>query len=214
MTGSKSKGAKRRAKGSAVTEVRCADDLHAAMAELVSTKSNEAIDKLEGILGSLKREFDPASVTMTSTNIPDAVSKLSSVLLETSQAASRVFQLVERQKALVEENERSLAAIEQLLRPKQIDREAIAREVSKSRETNIALGEVSHEIVMTQEFQDLSSQKVQKVIRLIGGLDGSLRALLTHFKIAPSLEGSPGNASDNADIDQGAADDILKGFGI
>jgi chemotaxis regulatin CheY-phosphate phosphatase CheZ len=214
MTGSKSKGAKEKAKGSAVTEVRCADDLHAAMAELVTAGSNETIHKLEGILGALKREFEPESVTMTSTNIPDAVSKLSSVLLETSQAASKVFQLVERQKALVEENERSLAAIEQLLRSNHIEREAIVREVSKSRDANIALREVSHEIVMSQEFQDLSSQKVQKVIRLIGGLDGSLRALLTHFKISTPLEGSPDNSAENADIDQGGADDILKGFGI
>jgi chemotaxis regulatin CheY-phosphate phosphatase CheZ len=214
MTGSKSKGAKRRAKDSAVTEVRCADDLHAAMAELVSTESNDAIHNLEGILDSLKREFNPASVTMTSTNIPDAVTKLSSVLLETSQAAARVFQLVERQKSLVEENERCLAAIERLVRENPIDSGAIVREVAKSRETNVALRQVSHEIVMTQEFQDLSSQKVQKVIRLIGGLDSSLRALLTHFKIATSLEGSVENSAENADIDQGGADDILKGFGI
>lgn len=214
MTGSKSKGAKGKGKSSAVTEVRCADDLHATMAELVSAGSNETINKLDGILGSLKREFDPASVTMTSTNIPDAISKLFSVLLETSQAASRVFQLVERQKALVEETERSLAAIEQFLRRNPIDSEAIVREVSKSRETNLTLREVSHEIVMSQEFQDLSSQKVQKVIRLIGGLDGSLRALLTHFKIATPLEGSAENSAENADIDQGSADDILKGFGI
>ncbi len=214
MTGSKSKRAKRRAKGSAVTEVRCADDLHAAMAELVSAESNEAIRKLEGILASLKREFDPASVTMTSTNIPDSVSKLSSVLLETAQAASRVFQLVERQKALIEENDRRLDAIKQLVRRNPIDSEALVREVSKSRETNIGLRELSHEIVMSQEFQDLTSQKVQKVIRLIGGLDGSLRALLTHFKIATSLDGNSENPSGNADIDQEAADDILKGFGI
>ena len=214
MTGSKVKRAKRKANGSSVTEVRCADNLHVALAELVAVQSNEAIHKLEDILGALGREFDPASVTMTSTNIPDAVSKLSSVVLETSQAASKVFQLVERQKSLVEENERSLAAIEQLVSGNPIDSEAIDREVSKGRETNVALRGVSHEIVMSQEFQDLSSQKVQKVIRLIGGLDSSLRALLNHFKIATPLDVNPETSAGNADIDQGAADDILKGFGI
>jgi chemotaxis regulatin CheY-phosphate phosphatase CheZ len=214
MTGSKVKRANVKAEGSNVTEVRCADNLHAALAELVAVQSNEAIHKLEGILGALRREFDPASVTMTSTNIPDAVTKLSSVLVETGQAAAKVFQLVEQQKSLVEENERCLSAIEQLVTRNPVDSGAILREVSKNRATQSALREVSHEIVMTQEFQDLSSQKVQKVIRLIGNLDSSLRALLTQLRLAPPLETASEEATDNPDIDQGAADDILKGFGI
>jgi chemotaxis regulatin CheY-phosphate phosphatase CheZ len=122
--------------------------------------------------------------------------------------------LVEQQKSLLEENERCLSAIEQLVIRSPVDSGAILREVSNNRETQSALLEVSHEIVMTQEFQDLCSQKVQKVMRLMGTLDGSLRALLTQLRLAPPMEGSPQKSSEDADIDQGAADDILKGFGI
>jgi chemotaxis regulatin CheY-phosphate phosphatase CheZ len=65
----------------------------------MSGQSGEATHMLEEILGSLKREFDPASITMTSTNIPDAIIKLSSVLVETSEATTKVFQLVEKHHA-------------------------------------------------------------------------------------------------------------------
>ncbi len=104
--------------------------MHAALAELVAVQSNEAIHKLEGILGPLRREFDPASVTMTSTNIPDAVTKLSSMLVETGQAAAKVFQLVEQQKSLVEENERCLTAIKAL--PTISSRGSVSREARPS----------------------------------------------------------------------------------
>ena len=197
-----------------VTKVKCVDDLHAALAELLAQQSNDAIYQLDGILGSIKREFDPATVTMTATNIPDAVTKLSSVLVQTSQAATRVFELVERQKSLIEENESYLGALERLVGATALDVAAAQQILSKSRTTQVVLREVSHEIVMAQEYQDLCSQNVEKVMRLIGKLDGDLRALLTHFKVAPSVVQSPESTLDKPDIGQGDADEILKGFGI
>jgi chemotaxis regulatin CheY-phosphate phosphatase CheZ len=214
MTSRHSKSPKRKRQRRAVTEVKCADDLHAALAELVSRRSNGEICQLEGILGSIKREFEPATVTMTSTNIPDAVTKLSSVLVQTSQAATRVFELVERQKSLIEEHDAYLSALERLVRSTPVDATAAQQIVSKGRVTQVALREVSHEIVMAQEYQDLCSQNVEKVMRLLGKLDGDLRALLAHFKVTPSTAVSPESPLDKPDIGQGDADEILKGFGI
>jgi chemotaxis regulatin CheY-phosphate phosphatase CheZ len=197
-----------------VTEVRCADDLHAALAELLGKQSDEAIYELEGILGSIKREFEPAAVTMTSTNIPDAVTKLSSVLVQTNQAATRVLELVERQKSLIAENESYLNELERLLGVAPLDAAKAQQIVSRGRGTQSTLREVSHEIVMAQEYQDLCSQNVEKVMRLVGKLDGDLRALLAHFKVVPSAGENPESALDKPDIGQDDADQILKGFGI
>lgn len=214
MTSSDSKRPKGKGQRGAVTEVRCADDLHAALSELLAKQSSDAIFQLEGILGSIKREFEPATVTMTSTNIPDAVTKLSAVLVQTSQAANRVFELVERQKSLIEENDAHLSALERLVSSIPVDPGVVKNLLSQGKATQVALREVSHEIVMAQEFQDLCSQNVQKVMRLIGKLDGDLRALLTHFKVTPSDAPSPESSLDKPDIGQGDADDILKEFGI
>lgn len=214
MSSSDSKPPKGRRKSTAVTEVKCVPDLHAALTELLARQSNDAIYQLEGILGSIKREFEPATVTMTSTNIPDAVTKLSSVLVQTSQAAARVFELVERQKSLLEENDSYFSALEGLMATTPVDPEAVQKLVSRGRATHIALREVAHEIVMAQEFQDLCSQNVEKVMRLIGKLDGDLRALLGHFKVTPAVADTSESDLNKPDIGQEDADEILKGFGI
>jgi chemotaxis regulatin CheY-phosphate phosphatase CheZ len=67
---------------------------------------------------------------------------------------------------------------------------------------------------MAQEYQDLCSQNVEKVMRLIGKLDGDLRALLTHFKVPPPVAALADGSGDNPDIGQGDADEILKEFGM
>ena len=214
MTSPESKRPKGKKQRRAVTEVKCADDLHEALAELLARQSNDAIYQLEGILGSIKREFEPATVTMTSTNIPDAVTKLSSVLVQTSQAATKVFELVERQKSLIEENESYMTALERLIGATPVDEAMVQQSVAKSRATQVALREVAHEIVMAQEYQDLCSQNVEKVMRLLGKLDGDLRALLTHFKVPAPVAALADGSGDNPDIGQGDADEILKGFGM
>ena len=151
---------------------------------------------------------------MTSTNIADAVTKLSSVLVQTSQAAVRVFELVERQKSLIQDNDSYLSALERVVGALPFDVAMAQESVSKCRTTQLALRDVAHQIVMAQEYQDLCAQHVEKVMRLLGKLDGDLRALLTHFKAGPSAAEIPELALDKPDIGQGDADAILKGFGI
>jgi chemotaxis regulatin CheY-phosphate phosphatase CheZ len=214
MTTSDSKRPKGRQRPRAVTEVKCTEDLHAALVELLARESNVAMYQLEGVLGSIKREFEPATVTMTSTNIPDAVTKLSSVSVQTSLAATRVFELVERQKSLIEQNDAYLTALERLVGASGVDFAAIQQILAQGRATQGALREVTHEIIIAQEYQDLCSQNIEKVMRLLGKLDGDLRALLLHFKVTPLATPSPESSLDKPDIGQGDADGILKGLGI
>jgi len=153
-------------------------------------------------------------VTMTSTNIPDAMQKLSRVVDETSEATQRVLDVVERQKALLVQHDIHAAAIVRLLKQSPIDAGAVLAEVEKSSTTVSGLRSLAHQIVEAQEYQDLCSQKVEKVIRLLSSLDDRLRLLFDYLKYPLSPESSSGERPEDSDIDQNAADDILKRFGL
>lgn len=214
MKRSKRKGCHSTSRSKPHTEVRCDSDLFATLKELTETHSDGGVDRLKTILASLAREFDPSSVTMTSTNIPDAVQKLSRVVDETSEATQRVLDVIERQKALLKEHDLHTAAIARLLKRSPIDPDAVLAEVEKSSISVTGLHSLAHQIVEAQEYQDLCSQKVEKVIRLLSSLDDRLRLLFDHLKYPLSPESSAGARPDDSDIDQNAADDILKRFGL
>jgi chemotaxis regulatin CheY-phosphate phosphatase CheZ len=151
---------------------------------------------------------------MTSTNIPDAILKLSSVVDETNQAAQRVFALVERQKTLLKKNENHAATLEALMRSSPVDSHAAIKELTQSKAALSELHSLAHQIVEAQEFQDLCGQKVDKVIKLLSGLDDRLRLLFSQLRYPLPAPSTPAEELENSDIDQGAADDILKRFGL
>lgn len=196
------------------TEVHCSHDLERTLKELTSACSNGDIERLEDLLTSLAREFHPASVTMTTTNIPDAILKLSSVVEETAEAAQRVFSLVDRQKVLLEKSEEHAANLAALLTHSPVDIRAVQLELSKSTGALNELRALTHQIVEAQEFQDLCGQKVDKVIKLLSSLDDRLRLVLTHLRYPLSPPSSSTGEQDDPDLDQGDADEILKRFGI
>ena len=199
---------------SAHTIIHCAHDLESALHALTSERPNNGVSRLEELLAALAREFDPASVTMTSTNIPDAIIKLSSVVEETNNAAQRVFTLVERQKTLLGQTEQLSEQVASLLSSSPVNTQAAKEGVKRITEVTRELHSVGHKIVEAQEFQDLSGQKVDKVIKLISGLDERLKLLLTHLR-DPIPSAATNAVEDSAsDIDQGEADDILKRFGL
>ena len=109
-----------------VTDVRADQDLAAALTEIVASQSRDALNHLAQTVEQLRREFDPASVTMSTTNIPDSIAKLSSVLTETNQAATKVFQLVEEQQRLLVEGETCLRELETLANQGDLDSKLFA----------------------------------------------------------------------------------------
>lgn len=197
-----------------VTDVRADQNLGAALKDIVASQSREALKQLTETVEHLRREFDPASVTMSTTNIPDSITKLSAVLAETNQAAMKVFQIVDEQKRLLLEGDDCLHELERLAKQDAIDPKLLLSMVSKCRRVHQDLGASADDIVVSQEFQDLSGQKVKKVIKLITGVEAYLRTLLSHLKVPlPSTDSEKTSAQD-ADLDQAAADSILKDFGL
>lgn len=196
------------------TEVHCGHDLHAILKELTEGSSHGRISRLEELLSSLAKEFLPSTVTMTATNIPDAIHKLSSVVSETAEAAQRVLDLAERQNALLKAHEIHSAAAIRILHQAPNDARAALRELEKSSSAIKEMRALSHKIVEAQEFQDLCSQKVEKVIRLLSSIDDRLRLLFEHLHYPLPSDSATGEEAGEGDIGQDAADDILKRFGI
>lgn len=166
-------------------------------------------------LWGLRTEFDPSTVTMASTNIPDAILKLSAVLTETSESSQKVFTLVDKHQEILKQSERCLGELEHVLNDSQCSQEAISTFIHRQRILNQALQAVSQDIVMSQEFQDLCGQRVKKVVKLLCDVECYLRALFQLLKIElPSTQRSAEQKEQDKDIDQASADNLLKELGL
>jgi chemotaxis regulatin CheY-phosphate phosphatase CheZ len=214
MTQSKKKKSVPRGTARSVTEVKADQDLGGALREIVASQSRDALNHLAETVEHLRREFDPSSVTMSTTNIPDSITKLSAVLTETSQAATKVFALVDEQKRLLKEGDGYLQELEELAKKDAVDSKRLLSIIAQCRRAHQEIGSSAHEIVVSQEFQDLSGQKVKKVIKLITGVETYLRTLLGYLKVPLPSAHTQETADHDTDIDQAVADSILKDFGL
>lgn len=196
------------------TDVRTVEDLNSVLAEMASKLSYDAVANLRTILLEVQKQFDPQSVTMTSTNIPDAIEKLSAVLHETNEATAKVFRVVERQHGLLREGELILNELEKKARKGGVASEDVSRLVGECRLVHEGIQSTGHQVVLAQEFQDLTGQKIRKVIKVVEDLDVKLRALLTYFRVEIPCACAGAEVDEDKDIDQAAADAMLKDLGI
>lgn len=190
------------------TDVLVDENLQVALSTLLSRSNHQALGAVSEMLIRLRAEFDPATVTMTSTNIPDAIIKLSNVLSETNKASCRVFELIERQKKLLVEND---ALVNEMREASvELSRASILRERYSAKRQEIAI--VANEILLAHEFQDLCGQNITKVMKLVSALDSDLRELFRRLECEiPSY--NPIQESGET-VNQSETDDILEEFGL
>jgi chemotaxis protein CheZ len=175
--------------------------------------AQELLKAFHSTVWQLRSDFDPSSVTMSSTNIPDAVNKLESVLTDTAFAANSVFTLLNRQEELLKRGEAKLQELETRALHTTLSASDIHEFVASYRGLNKDLIGLSTQIVTTQEYQDLCGQRIQKVLKLIKEMESSLTSLLQQMKI--SLPATPEVIPEGEQkVEQDSVDDILKGFGI
>lgn len=180
-----------------------------------SEKAHPILGCFHETLWGLRTEFDPSAVTMSSTNIPDAILKLSTVLTETSESSHKVFTLVDKHNDVLKQSERYLADFERESRESLPSKEAITTLIHRQRILNQAAHALSHEVVMSQEFQDLCGQRVKKVVKLLCDIECYLRALFDLLQIElPSTQRSAEQKEEDKDIDQASADILLKELGL
>jgi chemotaxis regulatin CheY-phosphate phosphatase CheZ len=215
MTENNAKGSPQELPKRAETRIQESDYLQRALTEIICSESSQKLALFRETLMGILSEFDPSSVSMSSTNIPDAILKLSAVLTETSEASTKVFDLIESHQKISKKGEELLAELERCAQQQgSLDVTTVAAFVSKFRVLNHAMHAVSHDIVLSQEFQDLCGQKIKKVLRLVCDVECYLRALLDQLHIDLPSGKSAAEIEADQSVDQESTDQLLKELGL
>jgi chemotaxis protein CheZ len=161
--------------------------------------------------------------------LPDARSRLSYIATKTADAANRVLNLVDRAKAehaeIASETRRMAASI--VADPvKAVASGAVMNFVGDVEERTARIDEHLTDIMMAQDFHDLTGQVVAKVVSLASELEDSLVKLLVQAappdqvqKVAaelPILSGPVVNPEGRTDVvqNQSEVDDLLASLGF
>jgi len=181
-----------------------------------------------GVLPDLKNHVD---------NLPDARSRLNYIATKTADAAEKVLNLVDTAKADQEHiatETRKLAALITADPVKAVASGAVFNFVQDVETTTHRVDGHLTDIMMAQDFHDLTGQVVAKVVRLANDLEGQLVKLLVqaappeqaqkveaaltshHAPIEPRLDGPVVNPEGRTDVvaDQSEVDDLLASLGF
>ncbi len=206
-----------------------ADALKSAVEQGEDAAIEEALQKLSALhdrslfneLGRLTRDFhenlneyerEHFSSQFAEKELPDAGDRLQHVIDLTQDAAHRTLKATEESQQRVKEilkksNELADKAFEALEHADDPERNAAARKLIVEHQS--ALQELVNQlqssltdVVMAQEYQDLSGQILRKVMTLVTGLHFSLVALLgeaAHVQKSEQVEEKPLTSQDDVD---------------
>jgi chemotaxis protein CheZ len=207
------------------------DDIGALVPEQGAMASPEVVQKLGEITRLLHDTLQQLGVMpqlqVAADGIPDARSRLTYVANKTAAAAERVLNSVDQAKAEhahIAEQTRRLA--EQLTTDpvRAVASGAVLNFVQDVESRTAAVDAHLTDIMMAQDFHDLTGQVVQKVVTLANDLEDSLVKLLVQVvppdqreKVDPNaLAGPVVNPEGRTDIvaNQGEVDDLLASLGF
>jgi chemotaxis protein CheZ len=159
--------------------------------------------------------------------LPDARSRLSYIATKTADAANKVLNSVDQAKvdhAAISEATRSIAAAIVADPVKAVASGAVLNFVQDVETRTAAIDGHLTDIMMAQDFHDLTGQVVAKVVKLASDLEDSLVKLLV--QVVPDekrekvdlnvLDGPVVNPEGRTDVvtDQGEVDDLLASLGF
>ncbi|WP_374590631.1 protein phosphatase CheZ [Aquabacterium sp.] len=170
-----------------------------------------------GVMPKLKHTVD---------DLPDARSRLHYIAKKTAEAADKVLNLVDQAKAdhehISSETRRIAAAI--VADPvKAVASGAVLNFVEDVEKTTARIDQSLTDIMMAQDFHDLTGQVVAKVVKLAGDLEDQLVKLVVQtvppdqaHKVEAALHGPVVNPEGRTDVvaNQGEVDDLLASLGF
>ncbi len=198
-------------------------------------------------LGRMTRDLHDALVSFQTDNritqlaeeeIPDAKDRLNYVISMTEQAANRTLDMVEKSLPLTDNTEEDALALgESLRRFRQRDmsldefREFCDRLegfLAKTAENAVAMRANLSDVLMAQDFQDLTGQMIRRVITLVHDVEENLVGLIRmsgnmyrssdqpREKDPHELEGPQHKAQEREDVvaNQDDVDDLLSSLGF
>ncbi|WP_299009480.1 protein phosphatase CheZ [uncultured Shewanella sp.] len=183
-------------------------------------------------------QVDERLIELANTDIPDAKERLNYVIDMTEQAANKTMDAVEGCLPLAATLSRNIASIrpswdklmcrEIELRDFKTLCHEIQRFIDGSEMDSQQLKSLLNEILLAQDFQDLTGQMIRRVIELVKEVEFNLVSLLTVFCDTPiknqldndkkkmQVEGPIINAQSRQDVvtDQDEVDDLLSSLGF
>jgi chemotaxis protein CheZ len=213
------------------------------IAELTDLRESHLFQEL----GKLTREFhealntfrfDDKITSLAQEEIPDAKERLNYVITKTDEAANKTLDAVETVMPMCDKVEETVQGLSESwgkftrreLKPAEF------RELSKAlqqffADANDSIGSIRghmNEVLMAQDFQDITGQIIKKVIVLVADVEKSLIELIklggasqqemakVNKEKSGDLEGPqiPGMEADSAVSGQDEVDDLLSSFGF
>ncbi|MEI8602872.1 protein phosphatase CheZ [Shewanella sp. PP-Sp27a-2] len=177
-----------------------ADDLFQELAAPLQRELFEEVGKLTRQLHSALMDFqvDNRLSELANTEIPDAKQRLNYVIDMTEQAANKTMDAVEEclplANAVTVNIQKVMPSWDRLMR-----REIALSEfkvlchdvqdlMSRSANDSTRLRELLNQILMAQDFQDLTGQIIRRVIDLVMEVESNLVSMLTVFGEQPMIE--------------------------
>ena len=168
-----------------------------------------------------------SSLAMSDSRLPDARSRLSYIATKTAEAANKVLNTVDQAKNehhQITEATRAMAALIVADPVKAVASGAVMNFVHEVEASTKRIDDHLTDIMMAQDFHDLTGQVVAKVVTLANDLEDSLVKLLIQVvpegvreQVDPSvLNGPVVNPAGRTDVvsDQGEVDDLLASLGF
>ena len=159
--------------------------------------------------------------------LPDARSRLSYIATKTADAANKVLNTVDQAKnehRMISDATRAMAALIVADPVKAVASGAVMNFVHEVETSTKRIDDHLTDIMMAQDFHDLTGQVVAKVVALAGDLEDSLVKLLVQIvppdqreKVDPNvLHGPIVNPEGRTDVvaNQGEVDDLLASLGF
>ncbi|MBR9727345.1 protein phosphatase CheZ [Shewanella intestini] len=216
-----------------------ADELIRELATPLQRELFEEVGKLTRQLHSALQDFqlDSRLSELANTEIPDAKERLNYVIDMTEQAANKTMDAVEECLPLADTiitNIKSVTPMWDKLMRRDIELNEfkvlchdVQQFMSHSEHDSNRLRELLNQILMAQDFQDLTGQMIRRVIDLVREVENNLVSMLTVFGDMPmneieqtenkiEAEGPIMDAESRDDVvsDQDEVDDLLSSLGF
>ncbi|MBF0519153.1 MAG: protein phosphatase CheZ [Nitrospirae bacterium] len=215
------------ANGDIESAERAIDDLSSFGDREMFSEIGRMTRKLHDSIKDFKQLLNPKLKTLAEGEMSEATDKLEWVITKTEESANKTINIAEKNQAKIDE---LLAAMDNLESSPQSE-ETAAADKDFSNLLKNELYDMNNdflEIMMAQEFQDLTGQILRKVIKLVRDLEDQLVKLVMMFgvkvdgrqpekpieKTEGELLGPQIKPSESAVSDQGDVDALLAEFGF
>lgn len=207
-----------------------ADTIESLAPSMAAQASPEVFNQLGHITRQLHDTLQHLGVMpklqQATEGLPDARSRLSYIAKKTGEAAEKVLNSVDLAKAehsLISEHTRQMAASIVADPVKAVASGSVFNFVSEVEARTAAIDQHLTDIMMAQDFHDLTGQVVARVVQLAGDLEDSLVKLLVQaappeqaHKVEAVLQGPVVVHEGRTDVvkDQTEVDDLLASLGF